>query len=60
MAKLIRALCDPCAKQYAEMFAMKPYPGRATTEKKTFCEACRRKMHSDCLRQYVISGKRGK
>jgi len=57
MATLIRTLCDLCAKDYANMFNVKPYPGTPTTEKRCRCEACKKSLPSDLLRMYVISGK---
>lgn len=58
MTTLIRTLCEPCARQYGDMFSVKPYPGRSTTEKKQICEACKRQLPSHDLRQYVLSQKR--
>lgn len=56
----ILTMCELCARQYAESFKVKPYPGRPTTEKKTFCEVCRKKFPADVLRQYVVIGKGAK
>jgi len=54
----ILTMCDVCAKHYSEVFAVKPYPGNPTTQKKDCCEICKRKFRPELTRQYVVSGKR--
>lgn len=59
MQTKILTLCELCAAEYAHIYRLKPYPGSATTDKKTYCEACRMKRRPVDLKQYLLSGKRG-
>ncbi len=59
MASIV-TMCEICAKQYAEVFRVKAYPGKPTTEKRKICEVCKKNLPADLLKQYVVSGKGGK
>lgn len=59
MAQII-TLCELCARDLRDSFALKAYPGKPTTQKQQICEHCRKKYRPEILKQYILSGKGAK
>lgn len=59
--EIIRTLCELCADGYRTSFTLKHVSGETATEKKKKCENCGRSfIYPADLKQYLITGKRGR
>lgn len=56
---IILTLCELCRGDYSDAYSVKRIAGKTTTEKKPYCEKCKRKMNPVDLSQFIVSKKGG-